>query len=208
MTGPLSGDLQRLAEWWRRHGPAGPRKVAWLVDEVDPNAATTEVNRAVDSGATVIALLGHGDEAAARAAICVGAKVGPIAVRDQPSDMSDLTWMTEVAAIRDLRGADDIGVRDLAIAAAAAALRAAQDRGTPVVFDGLIAHAGAMSAGEFDDSWLPASSSTDPAIHVAHEKWHVRPALDLHLRDESEWGLRAVFALLDMLDEQDVIDGD
>ncbi len=208
MTSSLSGDLQRLAAWWRRHGPPGPRKVAWLVDPVDPTAATAEVNRAVDSGATVIALIGHGDEQAARAAIGIGAKVGPVAVRDQPSDMSDLTWMSEVAAIRDLRRADDISAHDPAIAAAAAALRAAADRGTPVVFDGLIAHAGAMSTGEFEDAWLPASSSTDPAICVAHERWNVRPALDLHLRAENDWGLRAVFTLLDLLDPHDVIEGD
>ena len=203
-----SGDLQVLAAWWRRHGPPGPRKVAWLIDQSDPTAATTEVNRAVDAGATVIALFGHGDDRVARAAISIGAKVGPVAVRDQPSDISDVTWMSEVAAIRDLRGADDIDARDPAIAAAAAALRAATDRGTPVVFDGLIAHAGAMSAAAFEQAWLPASSSTDPAICVAHEKWNVRPALDLHLRAESDWGLRAVFTLLDMLDQHDVNEGD
>ena len=208
MTDSFSGDLQRLAAWWHRHRPPGPRKVAWLIDPIDPAAATTEVNRAVDSGATVIALLGRGDEQVARAAISIGAKVGPVAVRDQPSGMSDLTWMSEVAAIRDLRGADDIGARDPAITAAAAALRAASDRGTPVVFDGLIAHAGAMSTGEFEHAWLPASSSTDPAICVAHERWNVRPALDLHLRAENDWGLRAVFALLDLLDQHDVIEGD
>ena len=208
MTDSLSGDLHVLAAWWRRHGPPGPRNVAWLVDHVDPVTATTEVNRAIDSGATVLALLGRGDDSAARAAICIGAKVGPVAVRDQPSDMSDLTWMTEVAAIRDVRGTQDIDALDPGIAAAGAALRAARDRGTPVVFDGLIAHAGAMSAGEFDDTWLPASSSTDPAISVCHEKWDVRPAVDLHLRAENDWGLRAVFALLDMIDEHDVRDGD
>jgi hypothetical protein len=168
------------------------------VDPADPQTAATDVNRAVDSGATVIALLSHGHEVAARAVVSVRASVTPVLVRDQPSDMSDLEWMTDVAAIRESRGTLDPQVLDPAIDACAAALTSAHTRSTPVVFDGLTAFAGAMATGTFHDSWLPASSSTDPAIQVCLDHWRVRPAVDLRLRGDDDLGLRAVFALMDL----------
>ncbi len=199
MTPTPSGDLLRLATWWRDHGFGNEPKVGWIVDPADKNMAATQVNQAVDSGATVIALLSHGHEVAARAVISVRASVTPVHVRDQPSKMSDLEWMTDVAAIRDIRATADPQALDPEIDACAAALASAHKRSTPVVFDGLIAYAGAMATGTFHDSWLPASSSTDPAIQVCLDHWRVRPAVDLRLRGDDDLGLRAVFALIDLV---------
>lgn len=204
MTTRLSGDLLRLSAWWIEHRPSANRSIAWVRDPADAAAAKSMVDQAVDSGATLIALLTHGSDITARALISEQAKVPPTQVRDQPHEMSDIEWMQEVAAIRDTRSSPDLVDQDAAIAAAATAFTTARDRRTPVVFDGLAAHAGAMAAGAFEPSWLPASSSTDPAITVAHEHWRVSPALDLHLRGDGDLGLRAVFALMDMIDDGDV----
>jgi NaMN:DMB phosphoribosyltransferase len=179
MTGIPTGDLLRLANWWQENRPRDERSIAWIVDPSDASAAEMAVNSAVDSGATVIALLALGDSDAARAVVSRLARATPAQVRDQPAGTSDLEWMSQVAAIRDARADETAQTSDQAIAACAAALAAATKRATPVVFDGLIAHAAAMSAGEFDATWLPASSSTDPAITLAQEHWKVRPAVDL-----------------------------
>ncbi len=203
MSGAPTGDLLRLASWWREHGPRSERQIAWIVDPADAHVAKSAVDHAVDSGATLIALLAHGDGIAARTVICVGTKVTPVHVRDQPDAMSDLAWMGEVAAIRDLRASGDGATTDPLIHGAASALTAARSRATPVIFDGLTAHAGAMLTGSFDASWLPASTSTDPAITVAQESWRVQPALDLHLRSQDDLGIRAVLALLDLVAADD-----
>lgn len=203
MSSTPTGDLLRLANWWREHGPRSERQVAWIVDPADAQAAKSAIDHAVDSGATLIALLARGNEIAARTAICVGAKVTPVHVRDQPDSMSDFAWMGEVAAIRDMRASGDGATTDPLIHAAASALVAARSRATPVIFDGLTAHAGAMVTGSFDASWLPASTSTDPAITVAQGFWRVEPALDLHLRSEDDLGIRAVLALLGLVTTDD-----
>lgn len=199
MTTTPSGDLLHVATWWQEHSARRPRVVAWIQDPVDDDDATNAVHRAVDSGATLIALRASGDEVVARASVSLAAKVDAIAVRDQPADMSDLEWMRQVAMIRDARAGGDPSEHEPAIAAIAAALRTARDRATPVVFDGLIAHAGALVDGVFDPSWLPAASSTDPAIQVAQQVWKVKPALDLHLRADDDLGLRTVLAVLDVV---------
>lgn len=196
-----SGDLLRLSTWWIEHRPRMERDIAWIHDPVDAATAKSMVDQAIDSGATLIALLTHGSDTPSRAVISEHAKVPPTHVRDQPSEMSDIEWMREVSAIRDLRSSPDLTDQLATIDAAAAALTTARDRRTPVVFDGLAAHAGAMVAGTFDSSWLPASSSMDPAIEVAHEYWRVRPALDLQLRGDGDFGLRAVFALMNVIDD-------
>lgn len=204
MTPQPSGDLLRLSAWWIEHRPSANRSIAWVRDPADAAAAKSIVDQAVDSGATLIALLTHGGDITARALISDHARVPPTQVRDQPSGMSDIEWMREVAAIRDTRSSPDLVDQDAAITAAAAVLTTALHRRTPVVFDGLAAHAGAMVAGTFDTSWLPASSSTDPAITVAHEYWRTNPALDLHLRGDGELGLLAVFALMNVIDDSDL----
>lgn len=201
MTPQPSGDLLRLSTWWIEHRPGMSRDIAWVRDPADAATAKAMVDQAIDSGATLIALLTHGSDIPSRAIISEHAKVPPTHVRDQPSEMSDIEWMREVAAIRDLRAASDLADQQATIDAVAAALTTARDRRTPVVFDGLAAHAGAMVAGTFDSSWLPASSSMDPAIEIAHEYWRVRPALDLHLHSEGDLGLRAVFAMMDVIDD-------
>lgn len=201
MTETPTGDLLRLATWWQEMRPRDERNIAWIVDPVDASAAEVAVDRAVDSGATIIALLIHGDNMVARAVVSHRARVTPAQVRDQPTDMSDLEWMSQVAAIRDARADEELESRDSGICAAAAALVAAAKRSTPVVFDGLIVHAGAMTAGTFQRSWLPASSSTDPALTLAQEHWKIRPAVDLHARGDDDLNIRAVFALLDLLED-------
>ena len=201
MTTHPTGDLLRLRTWWQEHGPQHERTIAWIIDPADASTAEMAVNGAVDSGATVIALLALGDSDAARAVVSNRARITPAQVRDQPADMSDLEWMSQVAAIRDARADESLQNRDPAIAACAAAFTAATKRATPVVFDGLIAHAAAMTVGEFDAAWLPASSSTDPAITFAQEHWRVRPAVDLHTLGDDDLAIRAVFALLDLLED-------
>jgi hypothetical protein len=197
VTGTTSGDLLRLHTWWHDHRPARARSIGWVTDPTDRQQARERVDRFIDAGATVIALHSHGSELTARAVIAQRAKVTAVEVRDQPPELDDASWMSEVAAIRDLRASEEIA--DPAISAAAEVFVSAQRRGTPVVFDGLIAHAGATTIDAFDDSWLPASSSDDPAITVAQGHWKVEPALDLRLRGEGDLGLRAVFALLDVV---------
>lgn len=199
MTGTPTGDLLRLQTWWHEHRPGSARSICWVIDPTDSQQARESVDRAVDAGATVIALNSQGSERTARAVIAQRAKVTAVEVRDQPPALDDASWMSEVAAIRDLRAGEEIA--DPAISAAAEVFLSAQRRGTPVVFDGLIAHAGAMTIDAFDDSWLPASSSTDPAITVAQSHWRVEPALDLHLRGEDDRGIRSVFALLDVVED-------
>ena len=201
MTSEPTGDLLRLASWWQEYRPRDERNIAWILDPADASTAEMAVNSAVDSGSTVIALLALGDSEEARAVVSSRARVTPAQVRDQPADMSDLEWMRQVAAIRDARGDETAQTSDQAIAACAAALAAATKRATPVVFDGVIAHAAAMTAGEFNGSWLPASSSTDPAITLAQEHWKARPGVDLHSRGSDDFGIRAVFALLDLVED-------
>lgn len=195
-----TGDLGRLLTWWQDHGPRAERSIAWVVDPADPDDARNLVDRAIDSGASLIALLGRGHDRAARATIARLAKVTPVEVRDQRSDMTDIEWMQEVAAIRDLRANHDSPSDEAAIGATAAALTTAMNRKTPVIFDGLVAHAGAMTCGAFDTSWLPASSSTDPAIQVAQQHWRVQPGANLQLHGDDDSGIRAVLALLDVVD--------
>lgn len=200
MTNAPTGDLLRVQTWWHEQRPGPTRVIAWITDPTDAADAQAAVDRAVDSGATLIALVASGNDAVARATICAQAKVTPVQVRDQVADMSDVEWMSQVAAIRDVRAAGDPQDLDPAIQAAARVLLIAKERTTPVIFDGLTAYAGAMSIGALDPSWLPASSSTDPAIEVAQNYWRVQPAVDLHLRSDDDLGVRAVIALLNLVD--------
>lgn len=195
-----TGDLLRLSLWWREHAPGGDRRVAWIVDPIDNRKAREAVDRAVDSGATIIALLARGHDVPARAVISSRAKVTPVDVRDQPIAMSDLEWMSEVAAIRDTRAFGYPDREEPMIAAARECLLGARDRATPVIFDGLSAYAGAVSIGDFHLGWLPASSSTDPAIAVALDHFGVEPALDLKVGAVDDLGIRAVLALLDLVE--------
>ena len=194
-----TGDLGRLALWWREHRPDRPRNAVWIIDPLDPAEAELHVDRAVDSGATLLVVHARADDVTARAVIASVTKANPVQVRDQPDEMSDLEWMQQVAAIRDRRAQLTADPDYPMIAAITNVMQAARRRATPVLFDGLSAHAGALLAGDYDDSWLPAASSTDPAVTLTHEYWRVRPALDLHLGGNDDSGLRAVLALMDLL---------
>lgn len=194
-----TGDLGRLARWWREHRPDRPRNTVWIIDPLDRAEAEEHVDRAVDSGATLLVVHARGDDVTARAVIASVTKSNPVQVRDQPEAMSDLEWMQQVAAIRDRRAQLTADPDDPSIAATTSVMQAARRRATPVLFDGLTAHAGALLAGDYDDSWLPAASSIDPAVTLTHEYWRVRPALDLHLSGDDDSGLHAVLALMNLL---------
>ena len=208
----LTGDLARLHGWWQDRNPGASREVAWIVDQQDPDESIRAVNRAIDSGATLLVLHMNGDDARSRAAIALIADLPATAVIDQGPDTSDHQWMVEVAAVRDslepLRG---LATPD-AIAsiyapparAAASALLAATARRTPVLFDGLDAYAGALLANRDESDaqwwWLPASSSPDPAITAAQDVMDAKPAAHLGTHGENPLALRAVLALLDVVD--------
>jgi hypothetical protein len=194
-----TGDLGRLMAWWHTHGCLGPPQVAWLANAVDAATAETQVDRAVDQGATLIVVHIRGDSLSARTAIAELTKTSPAHVRPIEDGMTDIDWMREVATIRDLKAKQEPPAPT--VLAAAAALRRARQRSTPVIFSGLTTHAGALMIEDITDSFLPASSSTDAAITAAQDFLELRPALDLQLASDDEYGPRAVVALLELLRE-------
>lgn len=208
----LTGDLARLHAWWRERNLGASREVAWIVDPKDPDEASAEVNRAIDSGSTLLVLYMNSADARSRAAIALIADIPATAVIDQGQDTSDHQWMVEVAAVRDalepLRGlatSDAIAAVDSPRAkVAASALLSAAARRTPVLIDGLDGYAGALMANRDEPDarywWLPASSSPDPAITAAQTVLDVEPAAHLATHGESSSALHAVLALLDVVD--------
>ena len=199
----LSGDLDRLASWWREHRPSPIREVRWLSVSGDEAEVLADVDRAIDAGATLLVIHyeGKGDDAiAARAIIAAGTGSDASAVFAQDREMDDLAWMRAVAAIRDARTAGTAGT---AVTALASAFIRCSERRTPVLFDGLIAHAGALQANIEEPGigqwWLPAATCTDPAIAKVQGELARPPALDLHLDGRGTAGLSAVLAVLDVV---------
>ena len=167
----VTGDLARLRDWWANRRGDRERSIAWILDPADDDEARRAVDRAIDSGATLIALHIDGDDSASRAAIAFLANVPATDVVEQRPGTTDHAWMEAVAEIRDLlepfRGVppDDDGVDSAAHAlpapgvpapgipapgvsapkahAAQAAITSAAQRETAIIFDGLAAHAGA-----------------------------------------------------------------
>jgi len=153
----------------------------------------------------VIHCEGNDDERiAARATIARIARTDAAAVFAQAPETDDLTWMRTVAAIRDARAE---GTEFPHVTALASAFIRCSERRTPVLFDGVIAHAAALQAGVEEPGigqwWLPAASCTDPAIDRAHAHLTNPPALDLHLDGRGTAGLRAVLAVLAELEAPD-----
>ena len=223
----MTGDLARLRDWWAERRGDRERSIAWILDPADENEARRAVDRAIDSGATLIALHIDGDDSASRAAIAFVANVPATDVVEQRPGTTDHAWMEAVAEVRDLlepfRGVspEDDGVDSAAHAlpapgvptprvpapkahAAQAAITSAAQRETAIIFDGLAAHAGAALASTADSrarEWmLPATSSTDPAIREAQTLLDIEPATHFGTHGGDATSLRAVLSLLDVVD--------
>ena len=223
----MTGDLARLRDWWAERRGDRERSIAWILDPADENEARRAVDRAIDSGATLIALHIDGDDSASRAAIAFVANVPATDVVEQRPGTTDHAWMEAVAEVRDLlepfRGVlpEDDGVDSAAHAlpapgvptprvpapkahAAQAAITSAAQRETAIIFDGLAAHAGAALVSTADSrarEWmLPATSSTDPAIREAQTLVDIEPATHFGTNGGDATSLRAVLSLLDVVD--------
>ena len=223
----MTGDLARLRDWWAERRGDRERSIAWILDPADENEARRAVDRAIDSGATLIALHIDGDDSASRAAIAFVANVPATDVVEQRPGTTDHAWMEAVAEVRDLlepfRGVppEDDGVDSAAHAlpapgvptprapapkahAAQAAITSAAQRETAIIFDGLAAHAGAALVSTSDSrarEWmLPATSSTDPAIREAQTLVDIEPATHFGTNGGDATSLRAVLSLLDVVD--------
>ena len=223
----VTGDLARLRDWWAERRGDRERSIAWILDAADEDQARRAVNRAIDSGATLIALHVDGDDSASRATIAFVANVPATDVVEQRPGTTDHAWMEAVAEVRDLLEPvrsgppQDSGVESAAHAlpasgvpapglpapqvhAAQAAIMSAAQRDTAILFDGLTAHAGAALASTSDSrarEWiLPATSSTDPAIREAQTLLDIEPATHFGTNGGDATSLRAVLSLLDVVD--------
>ena len=213
----VTGDLARLRDWWAERRGDRERSIAWILDPEDEDEARRVVNRAIDSGATLIALHIDGDDSASRAAIAFVANVPATDVVEQQPGTTDHAWMEAVAEVRDLlepfRGVppEDTSVDSAAHAlpapkarGAQAAIMSAAQRETAIIFDGLVAHAGAALVSTADSrarEWmLPATSSTDPAIREAQTLLDIEPAAHFGTNGGEATSLRAVLSLLDVVD--------
>ena len=213
----VTGDLARLRDWWAERRGDRERSIAWILDPEDEEQARRAVDRAIDSGATLIALHIDGDDSASRAAIAFVANVPATDVVEQRPETTDHAWMEAVAEVRDLlepfRGVppEHDGVDSAAHAlpapkarAAQAAIMSAAQRETAIIFDGLAAHAGAALVSTADArarEWmLPATSSTDPAIREAQTLLDIEPATHFGTNGGDATSLRAVLSLLDVVD--------
>ncbi|MGB0244504.1 MAG: nicotinate-nucleotide--dimethylbenzimidazole phosphoribosyltransferase [Candidatus Nanopelagicales bacterium] len=223
----VTGDLARLRDWWAERRGDRERSIAWILDPADDDEARRAVDRAIDSGATLIALHIDGDDSASRAAIAFVANVPATDVVEQRPGTTDHAWMEAVAEVRDLlepfRGMppEDTSVDSAAHAlpapgipapgvpaskahAAQAAITSAAQRETAIIFDGLAAHAGAALLSTADSrarEWmLPATSSTDPAIREAQTLLDIEPATHFGTNGGDATSLRAVLSLLDVVD--------
>ena len=218
----VTGDLARLRDWWANRRGDRERSIAWILDPADDDEARRAVDRAIDSGATLIALHIDGDDSASRAVIAFVANVPATDVVEQRPGTTDHAWMEAVAEVRDLlepfRGVspEDDGVDSAAHAlpapgipaakahAAQAAITSAAQRETAIIFDGLAAHAGAALVSTADSraqEWmLPATSSTDPAIREAQTLLDIEPATHFGTNGGDATSLRAVLSLLDVVD--------
>ena len=213
----VTGDLARLRDWWAERRGDRERSIAWILDPEDEEQARRAVDRAIDSGATLIALHIDGDDSASRAAIAFVANVPATDVVEQQPGTTDHAWMEAVAEVRDLlepfRGVppEDTSVDSAAHAlpapkarGAQAAIMSAAQRETAIIFDGLVAHAGAALVSTADSrarEWmLPATSSTDPAIREAQTLLDIEPAAHFGTNGGDATSLRAVLSLLDVVD--------
>jgi len=213
----VTGDLARLRDWWAERRGDQERSITWILDPADEDEARRAVDRAIDSGATLIALHIDGDDSASRAAIAFVANVPATDVVEQQPGTTDHAWMEAVAEVRDLlepfRGVppEDTSVDSAAHAlpapkarGAQAAIMSAAQRETAIIFDGLVAHAGAALVSTADSrarEWmLPATSSTDPAIREAQTLLDIEPAAHFGTNGGDATSLRAVLSLLDVVD--------
>jgi len=204
------GDLTRLAHWWFERRPSSQRVVSWLTGTIDPMSVVDQVDKAIDSGVSLIAIAASGDEIPARSLIAIKAGIGAAEATAHRLHLSDLQWMRTVAQIRDQRAKNE---PDLHLTALSAVFSRCSERKTPVLFDGVIAHAAAVQAFAASDQehpanywWLPASTSTDPAITTATRHLDLTAALNLLGDGTGDLAVRAVLAVLDVLDDGEVLD--
>jgi nicotinate-nucleotide--dimethylbenzimidazole phosphoribosyltransferase len=167
---------------------------------------------AVDSGADLLIPgdmgIGSTTACAALVAIMTGADVAAVVGRGTGID--DDAWMRKTAAVRDacFRARHDPPDPELAlqraggaeIAAMAAFLARAAQRGTPVLLDGVVSCTAALLAeARWPGSkawWQAAHRSTEPAQHRALDQLDLVPLLDLGLRLGEGTGALAALPLL------------
>lgn len=198
---------------------AAPDKPSGSIDTVDalsPEEYDVHLARGVriadeeaDQGTSILLLgdFGRGLTTVAAAVIGSVCSVEPVKIIGRGSGISDESWKTKVAAIRDamFRVRDDkavaarvlqrIGSADLVVMAGILAQSAV--RRTPVIFDGVGATAAALCAQMLAPGaaawWMVASPGTEPATLSALNALGLEPLLDLKIG--AGQGLGAVLAL-------------
>lgn len=160
----------------------------------------------VDAGADLLVVgdMGIGNTTVAAALIAALSGTEPVVVVGRGTGIDDARWMTKTAVIRDalrrlrraiaaegggptspLRALQIVGGPD--VAAMAGFLAQAAVRRTPVLLDGLIVCAAALTAERLAPGarrwWLPATRSPEPAQAIAIDSLDLgEPLLDLDLR--------------------------
>jgi nicotinate-nucleotide--dimethylbenzimidazole phosphoribosyltransferase len=133
---------------------------------------------------------------AAAAVIAALADVEPVRVIGPGTGLGDQDWTNELVAVRDAlrRGRRLVGdpvallaaMGTPALAALTGFLAQAAVRRTPVVLDGAVSAAAALTAREFAPRavawWLAGHRSTEPAQQLVLERLRLDPVLDLGMR--------------------------
>jgi nicotinate-nucleotide--dimethylbenzimidazole phosphoribosyltransferase len=214
----LTGELRRLAIWWRSRSDGDPREWSVLVTEdLGENASdallsgAAAADRAVDSGRVLLVpRVRDRDEIAARTVIALLTRREASTVLGQPVGMPDREWMAACAAVRDRmaevvehRGEPLVMLAALgatSIAAVAGSLLAASARRTPCLVDGTDELAAALVADRLcyraKGWWRAGSDSPDPGRAAAVERIDLSPGLPLGLTDDAGKGAQATLALL------------
>lgn len=214
----LTGELGRLASWWRGLSDGHPRDATTVVPHVpgrSPEDAlligVADADRAIDGGGSLlIPRVEQRHDVAARAVIGLLTRREASAVLGQPEGMTDRDWMAACALVRDaMAGAaehrgqplallDRLGASD--IAAAAGVLLGAAARRTPCLVDGTDELAAALVADRLcyraRGWWRAGTDSPDPGRAAAAARADLAPGLPLALTDDSCRGADATLALL------------
>lgn len=175
-------------------------------------AGATVVDEEVDGGADLLVAgdLGVGSTTVAAVLVAATTDTEPVRVIGRGSGIDDSTWMRKVTAIRDgLRRSRQFAADPLAllavgggadVAALTGFLVQAAVRRTPVLLDGVVSGAAALLARAIapgaPDWWLAGTRSPEPAQHIALERLHVTPVLDLGMGLGQGTGALAALPLL------------
>lgn len=169
-------------------------------------AGTDLANELIDSGVDCIAACGV-DIPAARTVIGVVTKRDAAEVMGLPTEIDDVTWMTQCGEVRDHMHAvrEHAGepmdflraVNSPSIAMLTAVIAQASERNTCVLIDGMTASAAALIVQRMNikaSAWWVMAQLEDYSAHaIACDRLDSQPLLDLGLRDES--GVGALLAL-------------